>query len=179
MLLFFFFEGLFPLRAWKMFKAFLGDWWCVFLTCVIMCRIMAFLPRSALRSSPGPQSRPMITPPLQRAAKAVRRARAVRGQRRKKAPQIGNTNICRSYEFSFNFIFKYITFNSSCKTVILFNPLTLQHINLLVSATGMWTQTQSTPWWFMMTKARGERENKQGAMGIRPCRCRGWVVCLL
>jgi len=60
--------------------------------CVCVCRTMACLPRSVLRSSQGPQSRPMITPPLRRAARVVRRVRVAREQRRKKAPQIGNTN---------------------------------------------------------------------------------------
>lgn len=57
---------------------------------VFVCRTMASLPKSVLRSSQGPQSRQMITPPPQRAVRAVRRARVVREQRRKKAPQIGN-----------------------------------------------------------------------------------------
>lgn len=57
-----------------------------------MCRTTASLPKSVLRSSQGPQSKPMITPHLRRAARAVRRVRVAREQRRKKARQIGNTN---------------------------------------------------------------------------------------
>lgn len=60
---------------------------------------MVSLPRSELRSSQGHQSRPTITPRPLRAARAVRRVRVVREQRRKKAPQTGNTVACRFWQF--------------------------------------------------------------------------------
>lgn len=64
-----------------------------------MCRTMASLPRSVLRSSPGLRSRPTITPRPLRAARAARRVRAERDQRRKKAPRSGNTVTSKYCQF--------------------------------------------------------------------------------
>lgn len=53
------------------------------------CRTTASTPRSVPRSHQGPLSRPTITPPLQKAARAVKKARVVREQKKRKAQQIG------------------------------------------------------------------------------------------
>lgn len=76
---------------------------------------MASLQKSVLRSSQGPQSRPMTTPRRRRAARAVRRVRAAREQRRRRALQIGNSKTYKKYRKSRSFCFTFgqKKFNSS------------------------------------------------------------------
>lgn len=157
---------------------------------VCLCRTMACLPRSVQRSSQGPQSRPMITPRLRRAARVVRRVRVEREQRKKKAPQIGNITINEFWQFKKQIIvciciyfeIQYWLKSNFSSTFSLFSIIQLRvmssltSVPLLISVTGTQTLIQSTPWWFMKTRARGERESKLEAMGTRPCWCRGWVI---
>lgn len=146
---------------------------------------MVSSPRSVLRSNHGRQWRPMTTPHLRRAVRVVRRVRAVKEQRRRKARPIGNAVTHQYWQINFTsaktsilpvvFIF--------CRTR-LFSPLSIlgcidiqySTVWLFWSVTGMQTLIQSTPWWFMKMKAKQERAIRLEVMGIRPCWCRGWVI---